>query len=117
MSVTNGVSPAEAMLEPYEEVELGGKTRRLYFGFNTLCELQTATGTNPFEDSKTLEPTSPVAIRLLVWACLWREDPRPSLEQVGAWLLPAWDSVVHALARLQARSTPDPKKARKRRPQ
>lgn len=116
MSAGNGVSPAEAMLEPYEEVDLGGKVRRLYFGFNTLCELQAATGINPFENQQALEPTSPVAIRLLVWACLWKEEPRPSLEQVGAWLMPAWDGVVRALARLQARTAPDPKKGARRRP-
>lgn len=117
MSVQNGVSPAEAMLEPYEEIELGGKRRRLYFGFNTLCELQAITDKNPFEDSKALEPTSPVAIRYLVWACLWRETPRPTLEEVGAWLLPAWAEVVGALARLQARTSPDAKKGSRRRPQ
>lgn len=116
MSVSNGVSPAEAMLEPFEEVELGGKKRRLTYGFNTFCELQTLTGKNPFEDTSILEPTSPMAIRALVWACLWGETPRPTIEEVGAWLMPSWGNVAGALTRLMVAATPEAKKGSRRRP-
>jgi hypothetical protein len=116
--LTNGVSPAEQMLEPYEEVLLGGKVRRLKAGINMLCELQAATGDNPFSPNSKLVQAedSPISVRLMTWACLWDEKPRPTIEEVGSWLQPVFGEVLAALLRLKMRSNPEPAKVKRKRP-
>jgi hypothetical protein len=114
----NELTPAEE--EPFEEIELGGAKRKIRFGFNTLCELEKETGINPLDKPQLMQliggKDSPVKIRLLLWAALWSEDPRPSLQQVGSWLsgVKSWDGVVKVLSRLQVRSSPEPGTAGKR---
>lgn len=114
MGVSNGVSPAESLLEPSEPVQLGGRTRLLKMGFNFLCCLEEKSGTNPFADPVAFEGDSPVRIRLLVWAALWDEKPRPSLEEVGSWLVGDWSSVTQALARLREKTSPKAKAGKQR---
>jgi hypothetical protein len=95
---------------------LGGCERTLYLDFNALAELQEAAGVNPFERPEVLDEASPRALRLLVWACLYEEDPRPSLHEVGAWMMGDWQHVTQALTELRSKVFPDAKKVSGKRP-
>ena len=57
------------------------KERTLYFGFNAMADFERVTGLNALKtDWSNLNIT---LFRVLLWACLRREDKDLTLEQVG----------------------------------
>lgn len=67
-------------------VELGGVQRTLRMTLRALSELKKATGENPLAPGGLLEQLDrepdPDVLALFVWALLWGEDPRPTVDEI-----------------------------------
>jgi hypothetical protein len=112
------VDVIENSVLPGVKIEFGGRIREFHFDVNALSEIEEQTGKNPFEDDKWLV-NSPRVLRLMAWACLWAEDPRPTMQQVGSWItLGNANQIAEALMQARKIASPEPKPgAKKKRPQ
>jgi hypothetical protein len=67
-------------------VEVGGKQWVLRFTLRALSEIKKATGQNPLAAGGLVEKldsdADPDVLALFIWALLWREDPRPSVDEI-----------------------------------
>jgi hypothetical protein len=64
---------------------LGNQQRTVVMNFNAWCEVERATGINPF-GGEQFDLSSPNNVRIMLWAGLRHEDPTLTLEQVGDML-------------------------------
>lgn len=67
-------------------IELGGKGHTLNMSFNAWCEVEKATGQNPFAEDVDFDLTSPNNVRVMLWAGLLHENPALTLQEVGNML-------------------------------
>ncbi len=59
------------------------RERVLCYDLNAMCEFERVTGRDVFVDG-AYSSTSAADMRVMLWACLLKDDPAITLEQVGA---------------------------------
>jgi len=68
-------------------VELGGSERTLVFNMNTMSTIEKEFDANLMQEGEeffsSLDFTKMI---ILIWAMLYKETPRPTIETVGEWL-------------------------------
>lgn len=84
------------MVDPVK-ITIGDKDRFLIFDMNTMFNFENQTGKNILQQNiwakpNIRDPKKPIPIisatdfRALLWACLLRDDPDLTIEQVGSWV-------------------------------
>ena len=61
----------------------GGKTRTLVWNMNAVCELEAIEKVNILSGSTFWQDMSVSKFRTLIYVMLYKEDPRPTMEEVG----------------------------------
>lgn len=72
---------------PDVELTLGGKAYHLAFDFNAIVMAEKATGTNLL--SALVTDINATNLRGLLWAALLKENPKLTIDEVGAMITPA----------------------------
>lgn len=68
------------------KVSLGGSERELRLDMNMLCDLEEQLGVSIMQQGSFWEKIGFKELRTMVYCMLYRESPRPSIEDVGDWL-------------------------------
>lgn len=72
---------------------LGGVERKLCYDFNAIVVAEKATGVNLLEG--IVGQVNATNLRGLLWASLLREDPKITIDQVGALIQPRMLGMIH----------------------
>ena len=74
-------------LNAQKKSEFGGKVRTFILNMNTMATIEDNLGVNLMQEGEQFfENLSFSKMRVLVWALLYKEDPAPTLDEVGEWL-------------------------------
>jgi len=64
----------------------GGKNRTLVWNMNAVCELEAIEKVNILSGGNFWRDMSVSKFRTLIYVMLYKEDPRPSMEEVGEFI-------------------------------
>jgi hypothetical protein len=70
----------------YTPIELAGHKLNIVMSYNAWCDVEKATGINPFGGDDEFDLTSPSNVRVMLWAGLRHENPSLTLDDVGDML-------------------------------
>jgi len=74
-------------LDAKVDMLIGGKTRTLCLTLNTLSEVEIELNVNLMQGGEEFFGSLTFTkMRVLVWAMLYKESPRPSIADVGEWI-------------------------------
>jgi hypothetical protein len=84
MSTTVAGKPGLDPTLPNVSIILGGEERHLCFDYNAIVLVEKATGVNLIESAAGVQ--SATSLRAMLWASLLKENPKLTVDQVGAWI-------------------------------
>ena len=89
-------------LDAKTDVEIGGRKRALCLTMNTLSEVELALNVNLMSGGEEFfKSMTFTKMRVIVWAMLYKEKPRPTVEEVGEWISETGlESISEAIGKL-----------------
>jgi hypothetical protein len=73
-------------LKSTSKIKLGEREVELILDMNVLCEIETSLDVNIMTQPEFFESLGFVQLRGMLWAMMYKEQPRPTLEEVGEML-------------------------------